>query len=245
MNIQLINPNTSVSMTQSMLVAAQQVARSDTIIIPYTPEHGPVSIESHFDEVIAAPQVCEAVLAGSALNVDAHIIACFGDPAIWATRELTQTPVIGIAEAAFHLATMVGERFSIVTSLGRTIPMAEHLLKIYGFESRCAGISACEVCVLDIDKCETVPKAMLDTCQIALDQHGSDVLVLGCGGMSHWAKVIEKELGAPVIEGVTAATVILEGLFQLGITNSKRNSLSYPLPKSFIGRFSHLSNLNF
>jgi allantoin racemase len=71
--------------------------------------------------------------------VSGHVIACFGDPGLLAARELADKPVVGIAEAAMHMATLVATRFSIVTTLPRTLVIARHLLHQYGFERHCAA----------------------------------------------------------------------------------------------------------
>ncbi|MCD2476476.1 aspartate/glutamate racemase family protein, partial [Staphylococcus aureus] len=82
----------------------RQVAAAGTRVTATQPASGPVSIESHFDEVVSAVGVAETVRAGEREGgIDAYVIACFGDPGLAAARELTRAPVIGIAEAAFHL----------------------------------------------------------------------------------------------------------------------------------------------
>lgn len=244
MRIQLINPNTTASMTQKMCAAAQSVAHQGTIILGYTPAHGPVSIEGYFDEAVAAVGVCEAIMDAREHAFDGHIIACFGDPALLAARELSRVPVIGIAQAAFHYASLISERFVVVTSLARTIPLAKHLLKSYGFEQQCAGVTACELSVLDIEQCTGVPEVMRDACLDAIQKNSADALVLGCGGMADWVKELESVLGIPVVEGVCAATVMLESLHAMGLKSAKNGHLAYPLSKQFDGRFAQWSNVS-
>ena len=125
MHIRLINPNTTAGMTDKIGAAARRVAAGGTRISATNPDAGPVSIESHFDEAISAVGVLEEIRRGEGEGVDAYVIACFGDPGLLAARELTAAPVIGIAEAAFHLATLISTRFSVVTTLGRTCIIAD------------------------------------------------------------------------------------------------------------------------
>ena len=126
MHIRVINPNTTQAMTATIESAAKSVAAPSTRITATQPSSGPVSIESHFDEAVSALGVVEEVLAGEREATDAYIIACFGDPGLYAARELTRAPVIGIAEAAFHIASLISTRFSVVTTLPRTAIIAEH-----------------------------------------------------------------------------------------------------------------------
>ena len=122
--IQVINPNTSLAMTETIGAAARAVAAPGTEILAVCPTAGVPSIEGHFDEAIAAVGVLEQVKLGRQQGVDGHVIACFGDPGLLAARELASGPVVGIAEAAMHTATMLATRFSIVTTLPRTLVIA-------------------------------------------------------------------------------------------------------------------------
>ena len=59
--------------------------------------------------------------------------------------------MIGIAEAAMHAATLVGRRFAVVTTLGRTTARARELVDRYGFRDACVAVRACEVPVLALE----------------------------------------------------------------------------------------------
>ncbi len=242
MQIRLINPNTTASMTEKMGEAASRIAAPGTHIIATTPRSGPVSIECHFDEAISAVGVAEEVRAGEAENTDAYIIGCFGDPGLLAARELTQAPVIGIAEAAFHMATLISTRFSIVTTLGRTGIIAEHLLQSYGFSHHCRRIRAAEIPVLDLeDNGDQALDRIIQECLRAKAEDNIGAIVLGCGGMADLTPIIQKAVGLPVVEGVTAAVKLAESLVSLGLGTSKYGDLAYPGPKVFTGQFEHLS----
>ena len=113
MKIRIINPNTTWSMTEKIGACARAVARPGTEIVAVSPSMGPASIESHYDEALAVPGLLQEIARGEAAGVDGYVIACFGDPGLKAARELARGPVVGIAEAAMHLASMVGTRFSV------------------------------------------------------------------------------------------------------------------------------------
>lgn len=109
--IQVINPNTSQAMTDTIAAAARTAAAPGTEILAVCPRDGVPSIEGHFDEAIAAIGVLEQVRAGRRQGVDGHVIACFGDPGLLAARELAQGPVIGIAEAALRKRRCIWRRW--------------------------------------------------------------------------------------------------------------------------------------
>lgn len=242
MHIRLINPNTTASMTAKIGEAAARVAAAGTRTSACNPLAGPVSIESHFDEAISAAGVLEEIRRGEKEDVDAYIIACFGDPGLLAARELTRAPVIGIAEAAFHLATLISTRFSIVTTLGRTCIIAEHLLQSYGFAHHCRRVRAAEVPVLDLeDDGACALDRIIEECRRARDEDGVGAIVLGCGGMADLTEQIRDAVGLPIVEGVTAAVKLAESLVGLGLNTSKHGDLAFPRPKRFTGRFDYLS----
>lgn len=232
MRIQVINPNTCLEMTQSIAESAIKVAADSTEIIAVSPSQGVASIEGHYDEAIASFHLLELVKQGQSQHVDGHIIACFGDPALDAARELTDAPVIGIAEAAFHMATLIATKFSIVTTLKRTKIIAEHLLHQYGYSHKCEKIHCIDLPVLDLEKNEkeTYDK-LLETCLRAKENDGVGAIVLGCGGMSKHVESISKQLNIPVINGVTAAVKLLEALHGLGLRTSKWGDYDYPNQK--------------
>ncbi|PMR71923.1 aspartate/glutamate racemase family protein [Halomonas heilongjiangensis] len=244
MHIRVINPNTTAGMTATIGEAARRIAAPGTHISATQPDAGPVSIESHFDEAISAVGVLEEVLAGEREGVDAYVIACFGDPGLMAARELTRAPVLGIAEAAFHMASLISTRFSIVTTLGRTGIIAEHLLEQYGFRHHCRRVRAAEIPVLDLEENgDAALSRLIGECRRARDEDGIGAIVLGCGGMADLTDEIAREVGLPVVEGVTAAVKLTEALVGLGLGTSKHGDLAFPRPKAFTGRFAHLSEL--
>src|ERR1700736_1259972 len=151
MRILVVNPNTTAAMTEKIGRAARAVAASGTEIIAVNPADGPLSIEGYYDEAFSVPGLLAEIAKGEALGVSAHIIACFDDTGLEAARSLASAPVIGIGEAAFHLASMLGHRFSVVTTLSRSIAAIETNLMKYGLAGRCAKVRASEVPVLALD----------------------------------------------------------------------------------------------
>ncbi|MGB8664509.1 MAG: allantoin racemase [Serratia inhibens] len=236
--IQVINPNTSRVMTATIADAARAVAASGTEILVVCPQEGVPSIEGHFDEAIAAIGVLQQVKLGREAGVSGHIIACFGDPGLLAARELASRPVVGIAEAAMHMATLVATRFSIVTTLPRTLIIARHLLHQYGVERHCAALHAIDLPVLALeDGTGLAQQKVREQCIKAKQHDGSGAIVLGCGGMADLARELTQELGIPVIDGVSAAVKMIESLHALGLSTSKHGDLDFPLVKPLSGMF--------
>src|SRR2546421_693662 len=85
-----------------------------TVVHGCNPRFGPVSIEGFYDEAISGLGVIDEVRRSADAGYDAYVIACFGDPGLYAAREVATGPVVGIAEAAFHFASLLAPSFSIV-----------------------------------------------------------------------------------------------------------------------------------
>ncbi|YCH31416.1 aspartate/glutamate racemase family protein [Erwinia sp. D4-22] len=240
--IQVINPNTTQTMTDTIASAARVAASPGTEIIAVSPTQGVPSIEGHADEAIAALGVLDLVKRGREQGVQGHVIACFGDPGLLAARELASGPVIGIAEAAMHMATMVATRFTVVTTLPRTLIIARHLLQQYGFTHHCAALHAIDLPVLALeDGSGLAQEKVRSRCLQAQREDGCGAIVLGCGGMATLARDLTQELGMPVIDGVGAAVKMVESLVSLGLGTSKYGDLAFPREKKITGVFQHLN----
>ena len=240
--IQVINPNTTQAMTDTIARAARAAASPGTEILAVSPTQGVPSIEGHADEAIAALGVLEQVKRGREQGVQGHVIACFGDPGLLAARELASGPVVGIAEAAMHMATLVATRFTIVTTLPRTLIIARHLLQQYGFTQHCAALHAIDLPVLALeDGSGLAQEKVRSRCWQAQREDGCGAIVLGCGGMATLARELTHELGMPVIDGVGAAVKMVESLVALGLGTSKYGDLAFPREKKISGAFQHLN----
>jgi len=238
MLIHLVNPNTTASMTAKAAVAARAVAAPGTVIRADQPVDGPVSIEGPYDAAFAVPgmlgRIREAIDAGA----DAHVIACFDDTGLDAARALSPKPVIGIGEAAFHMATLVAERFSVVTTLSRSIATIEANLVRYGLAARCARVRAADVPVLALEEegsaaCGRISEEIAR----AVAEDRAEAIVLGCAGMTDLARRLADAHGVPVVDGVAAAVTLAEGLVRLGLATSKVGGWALPIAKPYAGRF--------
>ena len=227
-------------MTESIAVAARQVASAGTTIDAVNPSDGPPSIEGHYDESIAAAAMLKILREDD--SADGYIIACFGDPGLAAAREAVSAPVLGIAECAMRAASFIADGFSVVTTLARTVPISEHLVRAYGMENYCRKIRATDLAVLELEgDSAAVHRRIEEECRLAITDDGANAIVLGCAGMADLAASLNGKLGVPVIDGVACAVKFLEALSGLRLTTSKRGGFAFPLAKLYGGIFAPLS----
>ena len=235
MRIRVINPNTTAAMTATIARAAEDAAAHGTTIEAVTSSTGPVSIEGYYDEAMSLPGLLMEVRRGETEGADAHVIACFDDTGLDAARQIANGPVIGIGEAAYHAATLISNRFTVVTTLARSIPALEHNLMKYGFE-RCAHVRAAEVPVLALEDEHSDARARIDEeIARALAEDRAEAIVLGCAGMAKLARDLSVQHKCPVIDGVGAAVKLTEMLVALGHKTSKRGGYETGQPKTISG----------
>jgi allantoin racemase len=239
MRILVINPNTTSTMTEKIGAAARSVAANGTDIISVNPEDGPVSIEGYYDEVFSVPGLLNEIRKGEKSAVDAHIIACFDDTGLEAARSLAHAPVIGIGEAAFHLASLIGHKFSVITTLSRSVAAIETNLLKYGLAARCARVRASDIPVLELENpASNASQRISEEIEKAKNEDHAEAIVLGCAGMADLAQRLSKQHGLPVIDGVAAAVKLAEGLGSLQLRTSKIGAYATPSAKVYRGCFS-------
>ena len=236
LRLHIVNPNTTASMTQGIAEAARAVAPSDVEVTATEPDFGPASIEGVYDGAFAVPGMLARIAEAERAGADAHLIACFDDTGLDAARSLAQAPVIGIGEAAYHAASMLGIRFSVVTTLSRSIPVIEDNLTRYGLARRCARVRATDIPVLALEAGGAETK-IGDEIARALSEDGADCIVLGCAGMAGMAARLSAAYRVPVVDGVAAGVVFATAMARLGLKTSKAGGYAAPGPKAYAGLF--------
>lgn len=225
MRLLIINPNTSVEMTETINAAAKAAVDDAVTVDTVCPDYGPASIEGVYDEVVSAYWTVDKALR-LVEAYDGLIIACFSaHPATNALREALSQPVIGVMEAAILQALPLGSRFSIVTTSPRWTPLLEEGVRMLGVESRCASVRSTGLAVLDLEALspQDVRARLIDVSRQAVEADGAEVICLGCAGMAGLEEDIHEVTGLPVVDGVRAALALMRGLVDSDLQTSKRN----------------------
>ena len=236
MRIHIVNPNSSAGMTDQIGRVARRFASAGTELDVTRSAAAPASIEGYTDEAISVPLMLDEIRAAEARGADAHVIACFDDPGLAAAREIAAGPVVGLCEASIQVATMLSSRFSIVTTLPRSIPIIEDLAEAYGAGRRCRSVRAIDMPVLSVEE-DPDRTARLLAAEItsAREEDRAEAIVLGCAGMADLCTRLTHETGVLVIDGVTAAVRLGEALVGMRYRTSKIGA--YALPRSKVGGF--------
>lgn len=202
--IVIINPNSTHSMTTAMVETAHKAA-PETQVLGWTSAGGPPAIQGEQDGNAAIPPLLELVKKADEAGARAIIIGCFDDTGLSAARALATCPVIGIGQAAYHLASLFGQRFSVVTTLDVSVPVLSANVSDYGLEKNLGRIRASGVPVLALedDRANATEKVKAEI-RAAVREDNINSVVLGCAGMVH---IVEEsdDISIKLIDGVQAA----------------------------------------
>ena len=211
MKILIVNPNSTVSMTEGIAEAARAAVPGNEVAA-LTNQSGPPAIQGPEDGAASVPGTLALLAAHPA---DAAIIACADDTGLADARAASAFPVLGIGQAGYLSASVFG-RFSVVTTLAVSVPVLEENISAMGLGPVTGKVRASGVPVLALETdAETSAEQVKAEAARAFEEDQIDALVLGCAGMAHLAKPLSTLFQRPVIDGVAAAArlaVALAGL---------------------------------
>ncbi|CAH0296880.1 aspartate/glutamate racemase family protein [Roseomonas sp. CECT 9278] len=215
MRILLVNSNTTPAVTDRIGAAARAVASPGTEITAVSAPFGLPLIVTRADWLVAGPATL-AALAQHRGAYDAAVIACFGDPGLDAAKELLDVPVLGISEAAFHAAAMLGRRFGVVSFTAALRPMFEDCLAHHGLASRCAGFRMGPAFSGDPGAVAEERLDLLATlCTESAEQDGAECIILAGGPLAGLAPRLQPRVAVPLIDGTQAAVRLAEAMVGL------------------------------
>ncbi|MFC9837723.1 aspartate/glutamate racemase family protein [Rhodococcus sp. NPDC127530] len=235
MRILVVNVNTTTSITDAIAKQAEAAAAPGTEIVGLTPDIGAESVEGNFESYLAAIAVMDRVRSYPE-PYDAVIQAGYGEHGREGLQELLDVPVVDITEASASIAMMLGHKYSVVTTLDRTVPLIEDRLRLAGLDAKCASVRASGLPVLALESDpERTIEAIVDEAEAAVREDKAEVICLGCGGMAGLDDKIRERTGVPVVDGVSAAVKLAGSLVGLGLSTSKVRTYAPPRPKKITG----------
>lgn len=235
MNILVINPNTSQSMTDEIeTTLSNQIVDGDTISVIKS-DIGPESLESFYDYSLATVGMLEKLSSLDLNDYDGILVACYGDPGLYALKESLSIPIIGIAESSIATASLIADNFSILTASKKAIPMMANMIRQYGHESKLTSIHALELSVLEVD---STKNQLMSKFKNAIEQcinDGAESIILGCAGMTGTSYTLQNELEIPVIDPVVSGYHNLRSIILAKLFVSGKGLFKTPHPQKITG----------
>ena len=218
----VINPNSSQMVTDAIDLAINPLRRFDTPVRCLTLAEGPLGIESQKQADLTIAPMLD--LAAAQTDAAGYVIACFGDPGLYALRDQTPLPVVGIQQAAVMTALTLGQRFGVIAILPNSIPRHMRAFGAMGALGRLAGDRALGLTVADLADERVSLEAMIATGCKLRDGDGADVLIMGCAGMARYREALETATGLPVVEPCQAAVSMALGQIALKLAHKKEET---------------------
>jgi allantoin racemase len=214
--ILVINPNSTEAVTRAIDDAMAPLR------FPGAPEircvtlaEGPPAVESQSDADSVILPLCR-LIRETEVETAAFVIACFSDPGLFAAREATSKPVLGIAECGILTALTLGHRFGVISILALSVPRHLRYIAAMGVRDRLAADLPIGLGVVELGDARTALARMIEIGRLMRDQQGADVLVMGCSGMARYRDELEDAVQLPVVEPTQAAVAMAIGRLRLG-----------------------------
>lgn len=205
MPIAIINPNSTVSMTEAMLAQARRSC-PELEFEGWTSHDGPAAIQGMEDGEAARTPLLKLVERASAQGADGIIIGCFDDTALEEASEVANCPVIGIGQVSYHYAALRNWRFSVVTTLSVSKPIIRDNIERQGFGHLISRVRASEIPVLELEtNAKRAGTVIVEEAIRAERDDDISAIILGCAGMVGIVETVRMALSTVVIDPVECA----------------------------------------
>ena len=243
MRLLFINPNVTEAITTTMADEARRAASPTTTIVPATARFGTQYVANRVEAAIAGHAVLD-VIAEQRTGCDAVIISAFGDPGLNAAREMVDIPIIGVSEAAFLTAHMLGRRYSLVCLTKRLRTWYVECAEEQGLAGRMASARSLDVPIPDITRArETLKEHLVELALKVVAEDDAEVIIMAGGPAAGVAREIEDRIPVPVLDGINCAVRLAEMLVTMRPRPPRQGSFATPPHKPSEGLSASLTNL--
>jgi len=191
-------------------------------------ERGPETIETYYDVALASSGIVE-IVRKEEKNCDAFIIDCFADPGLDASREVSGKLVLGVAEVTMHVASIIANKFSIITTERNSVPWTEVQALNYSVKERLTSVVSIDMSVKELFFNDSSYSRFLAASREEM-RKGSEAIVFGCTRMNVFAERLQEDLGIPVLEPSKVTLKVAEAMANIGVKHSR--FLKYSMTES-------------
>lgn len=229
MHIHMVMPVISDVMNEKIVEQCLSVSAKGTKITIRSIKDGTESIESMFDEELAAAAILKEAKQAEIDGADGVIIYCFGNPSVEAARELLTIPVIGIGEAAQSMALPLCQSYGIVTTIQNSVTRNKRKARVLGTDAKLGAVLPLGLKVTELtgDR-ESILNTVTNVLQPQIERRELDLLILGCGYLIGYTEELSAKLGVPIIDPGQSAIKLMETYISLGIAQNKKSYMTPP-----------------
>lgn len=233
MRLLLLNANTTAAMTDRMVAVAADVAGQGVTVIGATAGFGAAYISTRAASAIAGHAALDLLATHVGRDnpgrYDAVLLACFGDPGLFALKELSPIPVLGMAEASLALAAQLGTRVAIITGGTRWPAMLREFALLTGHAERVVAIRATPLTGAEI---AADPAAAADQlaalARACVDADGAEAVIFGGAGLVGIPATLQPRLDVPLLDSLACLVQAGIAAARLGAAKPARGSFAAP-----------------
>jgi allantoin racemase len=214
MRILVINPVGTSRWDVADKTYLRKFARKDTQVDVASLERGPESIEDYRSIALVCPEMLK-LAKKKARKYDAMLVNCFGDPCLEALRETVPIPVLGAGETSMLVATIIGQKFAVVSPTESTVRHVERNARRIGLNPTTYSIVPLNLPVLQLEKNRKATIRSIAKLAEECLAEGAEVIVLGCTGLAYMSEEVRKHIRAPLLEPASTTLKIAEALADL------------------------------
>lgn len=191
----------------ALRAALEEARRPDTEVEIISLPEGPAPrhLRYHAYEALVVGEIVTTVYRLAA-EADAFIIGCFYDLALREAREVSGKAIVTApCESSIAIAAQLGNTFSVLVGADKAIPKMRENIRAYGMEHRLMSMRPLNMAVLEFQaQAERTMEAMLRQGRKAVEEDRAEVIVLGCSAEVGFHRLLQDELGVPVIDSALA-----------------------------------------
>lgn len=200
-------------------IFAEELARyagPDTEVSYHTLLEGATGADNYEYEVYEAymiPKILDKVRALESEGYDACILGCFYDPALEPAREMCRRMVVvGAAQAAVTLASLLSKRFSLMIPRDKNFTHMREMVLRQGCGEKLASVRVLNIRVLDLQESDGTDRRMEEEMEAAICCDHAEAMVLACTMEVGKFQALQDKFGIPVIDPAVAALKMAEYL---------------------------------
>lgn len=218
--ILIVNPNTTASVTARVLAEAQRWARPGTELTALTGATGASIVSTPVEELVAARAALE-MLAEHHAGYDAAILAISFDSGLVAARAALPIPVVGLTQAALHMASLLGRRIGMIGFGASARGLYRDLIDRYGLSAHVLTLEIIELASVSSYLDETsLDFAVIEAVRRQVSDLGVEVVVIAGAAVSGIAQRVAPSVSVPMLDGAGPAVALAEALVQLRLSAS-------------------------
>ena len=184
--------------------------------------------------------VLNSILKASTEGYDGVAVGCFLDSGVHQAREITDMPVVGLAETSMLFACMYGKKFSVVTYVRQMVEKRyDELIRLYCLQGRAAPMEYFDISLDALGNSFDNPGPVLDAFEKASQkavEKGAEVILPGCGllnlisvenGLTKVGRATVLDVSGALMKTLDAMITLRK---QCGMTVSRQGLYESPTP---------------